>query len=142
MAEGNPRNEGELVKKGLVLDSNVAIGLLNDDENIVQMIRSLRKKDYEFYFSVITFCELISGASSDNEMQAIKSIERNRFIEVDLEIDAIAGDIRLNQKKENNRVVKTPDSLIIATAIHKKYDLFTFDKGMHFARNYGVQFIE
>ena len=130
------------MNKGLILDSNIAIGLLNDDEHVVQMIRSLRKKEYEFYFSVITFCELISGARSDNEMQAIKSIERSRFIDVDLEIAAIAGEIRLNQKKENNRVIKAPDSLIVATAIHKKYDLFTFDKGMRFAQNYGVQFIE
>jgi predicted nucleic acid-binding protein len=130
------------VIKGLILDSNIAIGLLNDDENVVQAIRMLRKKGYEFYFFVITFCELISGARSDNEMQAIKSIEHSRFINVDLGIAALAGEIRLKQKKENNRVVKTPDSLIIATAIHKKYDLFTFDKGMHFAQTYGIQFIE
>ena len=65
-----------------------------------------------------------------------------RFIDVDLEIATIAGEIRRSQKKENNRVIKSPDSLIVATAIHKKYDLFTFDKGMRFAQNYGVQMIE
>lgn len=85
---------------------------------------------------------LTSSAKSDNEVQAIRGIERSRFINVDLEIAAIAGEIRLNQKKENNRVVKAPDSLIVATAIHKKYDLYTFDKGMRFAQNYGVQIIE
>lgn len=57
MVEGNRGNEGDLVNKGLILDSNIAIGLLNDDENVVQMIQSLRKKGYEFYFSVITFCD-------------------------------------------------------------------------------------
>lgn len=106
------------------------------------MIQSLHKKRYEFYFSVITLCELISGARNDNEMQAIKSIDRNRFIDVDLEIATVAGEIRLKQKREENRVVKAPDSLIIATAIHRKFDLFTFDKHMRFAQNYGIQFIE
>ncbi len=130
------------MRKGVILDSNIAIGLLKDDENLVQRIRTLNEKSYEYYFSVITFCELISGARNGNEMQAINSIKRNRFIDVNLEIALIAGEIRLEQKNENNRVIKTPDSLIVATAIYKKYDLFSLDKGLRFAQNYGIQLIE
>jgi tRNA(fMet)-specific endonuclease VapC len=135
-------NEGRLVKKGLLLDSNIAIGLLNDNIKIVETIQSLYKDNYEFYFSVITKCELVSGAKTDQEMQAIMSIEEVRFIDVNNEIATKAGEIRLTQKKEENRVIKAPDSLIIATAILKKYDLYTLDKGMLFAHQYGVHIIK
>ncbi|UOF88950.1 PIN domain-containing protein [Fodinisporobacter ferrooxydans] len=105
-----------MVKKGLILDSNIAIGLLNDNKKVVGTIQSLHKDGYEFYFSVITLCELMSGAKTENEIQAIRNIEYNRFIDVNMEIAAIAGEIRLKQKKEENRAVKAPDSLIIATS--------------------------
>lgn len=39
-------------------------------------------------------------------------------------------------------VVKAPDSLIIATAVYKKYDLFTLDKGMLFANIYDVTLVK
>lgn len=129
------------MNKRLILDSNIAIGLLNDNLKTVQTIQSLHKEGYEFYFSVITLCELISGARNDNEMQAIKSIERSRFIDIDTEIATIAGEIRLEQKRKENRVVKAPDSLIIATTIHNKYGLYTLDKGMRFAQDYGILII-
>ena len=61
MVEGKRRNEGELVKKGVILDTNIAIGLLNDHPDIVQTIQSLQEDGYELYFSVITKCELLSG---------------------------------------------------------------------------------
>ncbi len=112
--------------------------MLNDNKKAVETIQVLQKDSYEFYFSVITKCELISGAKNDIEMQAVKSIDKSRFIDVNNEIATIAGEIRLEQKRNENRVVKAPDSLIIATAIHRKYDLFTFDKGMSFAESYGI----
>lgn len=130
-----------MVKKGVILDTNIAIGLLNDNKKVIDTIQVLQKDAYEFYFSVITKCELISGAKTDLEMQAVKSIEHSRFIDVNNEIATIAGEIRLEQKKEENRVLKAPDSLIIATAIHRKHDLFTFDKGMWFAERYGIKLI-
>ena len=131
-----------MVKKGVILDTNIAIGLLNDNKIVVETIQALQKDFYEFYFSVITKCELISGAKTDLEMQAVKSIEHSRFIDVNHEIATIAGEIRLEQKNEENRVVKAPDALIIATAIYRKYDLFTLDKGMWFAEKYGIQLIK
>lgn len=44
--------------------------------------------------------------------------------------------------KEMKRIVKAPDSLIIASATYTKYDLFTFDKGMLFAERYGMNLIK
>lgn len=128
--------------KGVILDTNIAIGLLNDNRKVVEMIQLLRTEMYEFYFSVITKCELISGIKNELEMKAVKSIEHSRFIEVNNEIATIAGEIRLEQKKEENRVIKAPDSLIIATAIYRNYDLFTFDKGMWFAERYNIKLIK
>jgi predicted nucleic acid-binding protein len=75
-------------------------------------------------------------------MRAIRSIEGGRFIDVTNEIATIAGEIRFEQKKDENRVVKAPDSIIIACAVSKKYDLFTLDKGMWFADRYGLKIIK
>ena len=130
------------MKKFIILDSNVAIGLLKDDGKVIHMIQSLRNEGYGFCFSVISLCELISGAKSTHELQALNRINRNRFIDVNFDIAVLAGEIRREQKTKQNRVIKTPDSLIVATAIHKKFGLFTFDKGMRFASEYGVHLVE
>lgn len=79
---------------------------------------------------------------SDSELQAIQSIGLNRFIDVNNDIATSAGKIRLEQRKEAKRNVKAPDSLIIASAIHKNYDLYTLDKGMWFAEQYGIKMIK
>lgn len=130
------------MKKGVLLDTNIAIGLLNDNERIVETVQSLYREGYEFYFSVITKCELMSGAKNDQEMQAIMSIESSRYIDVNNEIATKAGEIRRTQKQQENRVIKTPDSLIVATAILRKYGLYTLDKGMLFAKQYGIFIVE
>ncbi|MCA0756917.1 PIN domain-containing protein [Paenibacillus sp. N4] len=131
-----------MVKSGVILDTNIAIGLLNDNHSIVQTIQNLQDRGYDFYFSVITKCELLSGVKNDSEWQAVQSIGYNRFIDVDNAIATIAGKIRLEQRKEANRKVKAPDSLIVATAIHNQYDLLTLDKGMWFAEQYGIKIIK
>jgi len=46
-----------MVKKGVILDTNIAIGLLNDNKTVIETIQALQKDFYEFYFSVITKCE-------------------------------------------------------------------------------------
>ncbi|MEX1030455.1 MAG: PIN domain-containing protein [Paenibacillaceae bacterium] len=130
------------MKRGVILDTNIAIGLLNDQKSIVQTIQSLQDDGYEFYFSVITKCELLSGVKSDLEFQAIENISLNRFIDVNNDIATIAGKIRLEQRKEFNRNVKAPDSLIVASAIHRKYDLYTLDAGIQFAEQYGINMIK
>lgn len=129
------------MKKAVLLDTNITIGLLNDNVKIVETIESLYGENVEFYFSVITKCELLSGAKNDQEMKAIMRIENNRYIDVNNEITTKAGEIRREQKQKQNRVIKTPDSLIAATAIVKKYDLYTLDKGMIFASQYGVHLV-
>lgn len=130
------------MKKGAILDTNIAIGLLNDHKQIVQTIQVLQEDGYDFYFSVITKCELLSGVKSDAELLAIQSIGLSRFIDVNNDIATIAGKLRLEQRKEVNRIVKAPDSLIIASAVHRKYDLYTLDKGMWFAEKYGITLIK
>jgi tRNA(fMet)-specific endonuclease VapC len=131
-----------MVRKGIILDTNIAIGLLNDSDSIIQTIQRLEKEDYDFYFSVITKCELLSGVKNESELQAIQRISANRFIDICNDIATMAGRIRLEQRKESNRNVKAPDALIVASAIHNKYDLFTFDKGMWFAEQYGIKLIK
>ncbi|MDQ6419345.1 PIN domain-containing protein [Paenibacillus sp. LHD-117] len=130
-----------MVKKGVILDTNIAIGLLNDNRTIVQTILNLQKSGYDFYFSVITKCELLSGVKNDIEWKAVQNIGVNRFIDVNNDIATIAGNLRMEQRKESNRNVKAPDSLIVATAVHKKYDIYTLDKGMRFAEQYGINII-
>ncbi|CAM4425358.1 PIN domain-containing protein [Paenibacillus alkaliterrae] len=100
-----------MVKEGVILDTNIAIGLLNDKTSIVETIQILQDKGYEFYFSVITKCELLSGVRNDSEWQAVQNIALNRFIDVNNDIATIAGKIRLEQRKESNR-----DILLFALA--------------------------
>lgn len=142
MDERGRRNEERLVSNAILLDTNIAIGLLNSRLNVVETIQSLDNKGYHFYFSVITKCELMSGAKTAQEINAIMNIEDSRFIEVNNEIAMKAGEIRRVQKQEASRAIKTPDALIVATAIIRNCDLYTLDKGMFFAKAYGVRLIE
>src|SRR5690606_21408193 len=98
-----------MVKNGVILDTNIAIGLLNDNHSIVRTIQNLQDRGYDFYCSVITKCELRSGVKNDSEWQAAQSIGLSRFIDVNNEIATIAGKIRLEQRQEANRKVKAPD---------------------------------
>lgn len=40
-----------MVKKGVILDTNIAIALLNDNKIVVETIQALQKDFYEFYSS-------------------------------------------------------------------------------------------
>lgn len=80
MAKGKCGHETRMVKNGVILDTNIAIGLLNDNHSIVQTIQNLQDRGYDFYFSVITKCELLSGVKNDSELRLLKRVSNKPII--------------------------------------------------------------
>ncbi|MCY9663653.1 PIN domain-containing protein [Paenibacillus alginolyticus] len=126
----------------VLLDTNIAIGLIIQYPEITQTLNLLHSNGISFCMSVISKCELLSGAKNDIEIDQIINLGNENFVEVNNEIAQIAGAIRREQKQKQGRALKTPDALIIATAKHHGFALYTKDKGMHFIEEYGVALIK
>ncbi|NQX67478.1 PIN domain-containing protein [Paenibacillus alba] len=125
-----------------ILDTNIAIGLILSDPEISQKLQFLHDEGVIFCMSVISKCELLSGAKDTKEIEQIINLGNDNFIEVSNEIAQIAGEIRREQKQRYGRIIKTPDALIIATARIYELSLYTKDRGMHFVEEYGVILIK
>lgn len=125
----------------VLLDTNIAIAYVSGDESIHCKLQSLENNRHKFTFSVITKAELISGSKSKEEDDFIAELTDSVLYIVDNEVASLAGIIRKEQKIKYNRSVKMPDALIAATAIRHQTALFTNDKGLLFAGQYGVNVI-
>lgn len=126
---------------GYLLDSNIAVAILVNETNAIEFIQQAARDKVNIYFSVITECEILSGLKDDEHLRTAKLFSSGRCIEVSSDIAQIAGTMRRAQR-ESGRKLKTPDALIIATAIQKKLTLVSRDKDMAFAKEaYGVSLI-
>lgn len=85
------------------------------------------------YFSVITECEVFSGLKTEYRLHGIKLFNTRRCIEVNSQVARIAGDIRREQKKKG-RKLKTPDAIIVATAIEYRLGIVSRDSDMNFVQ--------
>ncbi|MCF6093274.1 PIN domain-containing protein [Microaerobacter geothermalis] len=126
---------------GYLFDTNIAIGMVDSDEGILEFIKQASRDKLKIYFSVVTECEFISGLSSEHEAQSIKFLNSGRFLEVNSSIARVAGNIRREQRFKR-RKLKTPDALIIATAIKHGLILVSRDKDMDIAEEYNVRIIK
>lgn len=71
-----------------------------------------------------------------------KLLELNRFLEVNSKIAQIAGDIRREQKPKGRRL-KTPDAIIVATALEYQLALVSRDHDMNFVQaEYGITLVK
>ncbi|WP_218033613.1 type II toxin-antitoxin system VapC family toxin, partial [Paenibacillus alginolyticus] len=114
-----------------LFDTNILIGLVNNDESIINFINSLTEDN--IYFSVVTKCEFMAGFSSMDEVTKFEFLNSGKFLDVTDELSFLAGEICVLERNKGRRV-KTPDALIIATALLNGLILVTRDKGMLFAR--------
>lgn len=114
-----------------LLDTNIIIGLVNNDELIINFLNSLLEDN--IYFSVVTKCEFMAGFSSMDEVTMFEFLKSGKFLDVTDELSFLAGKICVLERN-NGRRVKTPDALIIATTLLHELTLVTRDKGMLFAR--------
>lgn len=119
---------------GYLFDTNAAIALHRLDTSLDKVIRQAEKDKENIFFSVITQSEFIAGLFTDTDLDSIPFLSGD-FIAVDSEIAVKAGRIRREQKDKFARKLKTPDALILATAIINKLVLVTADQDLQFAES-------
>lgn len=77
---------------------------------------------------------MFSGLKPEEQLRAEKLFTFRRCVEVSSEIAKLAGTIRRDQKGKG-RKLKTPDAIIIATALINKLTLVSRDSDMNFVHN-------
>ncbi|ALP37148.1 PIN domain-containing protein [Paenibacillus sp. IHB B 3084] len=117
---------------GYLFDTNAAIALHRLDSSLDEVIRQAEKDKENIFFSTITQSEFIAGLPTETDLNSIPFLGGD-FISVDSEIAIKAGRIRREQKDKCGRKLKTPDALILATAIINKLILVTADQDLQFA---------
>lgn len=116
-----------------LFDTNILIGLGQKDHDLISFVKSCSQESV--YFSTITKCEFIAGLSSEEEINNFAFLKTGKYLEVTAVVAEVAGKIQLTQRA-TGRKIKTPDALIIATAIENKLTLVTRDKGMKFVEEH------
>jgi hypothetical protein len=118
---------------GYLFDTNIAIALLSAEGEVIQFVKEAEREQLPIYYSIITQCEILSGVNSDTELQRIELFKSTKFLKVDSSIAHRAGILRREQRLKG-RKLKTPDALIIATALEHKLAVVSRDKDMTFVK--------
>lgn len=121
-------------ENGYLLDTNIAIALLANEKIAIDFVQKANAERWRIYFSVVTECEVFSGLSTELELRGIKLFNPRRCLQVNSEIARLAGKLRRDQKAKGRRL-KTPDALIIATALEHRLSLVSRDSDMVFVQN-------
>ena len=128
--------------RGYLIDTNIAIAMLAKEQVIMEFVHQAKNDKMALFFSVITECEIFSGINSEHRLHGIKLFNDRRCLDVNSKIARIAGDIRREQKVAG-RKLKTPDAIIIATAMYYQLALVSRDSDMNFIQGeYGVPLIK
>jgi hypothetical protein len=122
------------MSKGYLLDTNIAIAILINERTVIDFAQQASHIKMPIYFSTITVAEVFAGLKSEELLHAGKLFTTKRCIEVTSEIARLAGSIRREQKGKG-RKLKTPDALIIATALVNELTLVSRDSDMSFVQN-------
>ncbi|MHB1682024.1 MAG: type II toxin-antitoxin system VapC family toxin [Bacilli bacterium] len=125
-----------------MIDTNIAIAILAKEQAVMEFVEQAKNDKIPLFFSVITECEVFSGIKSEYQLHGVKLFNARRCLEVSSKIARIAGDIRREQKTKGRRL-KTPDAIILATAIDYQLALVSRDKDMNFVQSeYGLSLIK
>lgn len=125
-------------RSGYLFDSNIAIAILDNDLNVVKLVRQAQEEQRRIFFSTITECEVLSGIKHDQLLIAERLFSPNHVIYVDSVVARKAASIQSEQRSKG-RKLKTPDALIIATAFTANLILVSRDSDMKFVTNeYGM----
>lgn len=122
------------MSRGYLLDTNIAIAILSNEDSAIDFIKKSSQDQMPIYFSTITECEVYAGLKFSEHLQAGKLFTPKRCIDVNSDIAKLAGTIRKDQKLKG-RKLKTPDALIIATAMVNQLILVSRDADMDFAES-------
>lgn len=124
--------------RGYLLDTNIAIAILANEPVVMDFVQHSSNDSMPLFFSVVTECEVFSGMPSEQKLQGLKLFNPNRCIDVTSQIARTAADLRREQRA-NGRKLKTPDALIIATAIEAQLGVVSRDTDMQFIqREHGI----
>jgi predicted nucleic acid-binding protein len=121
------------MSKGYLLDTNMAIAILMNEGNVIVFAQQASRDKMPVYFSTITECEVFSGLIPEEQIRAEKLFTTKRCIDVTSDIAKLAGSIRRDQKSKG-RKLKTPDALIIGTALVNELILVSRDSDMRFVQ--------
>jgi tRNA(fMet)-specific endonuclease VapC len=120
--------------QGYLLDTNIAIAALMHDDEVNRFIVEARREGMNLFFSIITQCEVLSGAKSEFEWKRLSKLFPHEIcLEADRQIAESASLIRYQQHLKK-RKIKTPDALIIATALEYELALVSRDSDMQFVQ--------
>ncbi len=119
---------------GYLLDTNIAIAILANEPIVMEFVKQAANDKMPLYFSVITECEVFSGISSEQKRHGLQLFNKRRCLDVTSSIARTAGELRREQR-DKGRKLKTPDALIIATAIDAQLGLVSRDSDMQFIKN-------
>ncbi|WP_429313362.1 PIN domain-containing protein [Paenibacillus mucilaginosus] len=127
---------------GALIDTNIFIKLIDGEQAVIDGIRTLNSEGHRLHVSAVTIAEAFSGAINEKIQEQIEKLTKieGMVLAVDYQVASLAGHLRRSERlrSKNPRNVKTPDALIIATAIKNDMLLVTNDKGMWFAKEIGV----
>ncbi|MFC4076155.1 PIN domain-containing protein [Salinithrix halophila] len=123
-----------MTTQGYLVDTNIAIAILANEEAAINFVKQAHQAKRPLFFSVITECEVLSGLKSDLELHKIKLFTSQRCLDVTSKIAQQAGHLRRHQRKKS-RKLKTPDALIIATALEHQLTLVSRDNDMNFVES-------
>lgn len=128
--------------RGYLVDTNIAIAMLAKEQVVMEFVEHARNDKMTLFFSVITECEVFSGLKSDYQLHGVRLFNSRRCLDVNSKIARIAGDIRREQKAKG-RKLKTPDAIIIGTAIEYQLALVSRDTDMNFVHSeYGISLVK
>ena len=126
---------------GYLLDSNIVIAILDNDISAIDIVRQAQNEKKKIFFSTITECEVLSGIKHHQYLIAEKLFSSKHVINVDSTIARKAASIQ-SEQRQKGRKVKTPDVIIIATALTANLVLVSRDSDMKFVINeYGMKLI-
>ena len=126
---------------GYLLDSNIVIAILDNDISAIDIVRQAQNEKKKIFFSTITECEVLSGIKHHQYLITEKLFSSKHVINVDSTIARKAASIQ-SEQRQKGRKVKTPDVIIIATALTANLLLVSRDSDMKFVINeYGMKLI-
>ncbi|MEX1029091.1 MAG: PIN domain-containing protein [Paenibacillaceae bacterium] len=126
---------------GYLLDSNIVIAILDNDISAIDIVRRAQSEKKKIFFSTITECEVLSGIKHHQYLVAEKMFSSKHVINVDSTIARKAASIQ-SEQRQKGRKIKTPDVIIIATALTANLVLVSRDSDMSFVTNeYGMKLI-
>lgn len=106
-----------------LLDTNIIIGLLNRNADVLNLLTFKQATVAQCAFSAVTRMELLSyhGLSHDDKQTIEKLLYRMQYLPITSVIEDRTIDFRYKNKG------KLPDAIIAATALHHQLELLTLD---------------